>query len=105
MKKTGLILTLVIACLNNSCMTNSTGNISIINLDKFNDNSFQNNKHVLKGKADFSTNKFSVKSAIEKLISGATVSVIIPSDSPVNPNMTIATGLTDNEGNFIINFD
>jgi hypothetical protein len=58
------------------------------------------------GKAEFpNTNDLSIKANISDVIPQATVSIIYLPNHPTLANKTVATGLTDNTGNFIINPD
>lgn len=71
-----------------------------------NNNSAYNYSNVLpiKGNVDFpNLTKFNIKANISDIVSDSTVSLIYPSNHLVNPNKTIATGLTDKNGNFVIN--
>jgi hypothetical protein len=47
--------------------------------------------------------QFSTKANLTDVSTQATVSIIYPPDHPTLANKTVATGLTDNSGNFIIN--
>lgn len=62
-------------------------------------------KTTIRGIAQFPTqNKnFKIKSHIPDVASKSTVSLIYTSDHPTNPNVTIATGLTDDMGSFTVN--
>lgn len=56
------------------------------------------------GTAEFPVSKsFTTKATLSDVGTKATVSLLYPSSDPTNPNMTIATGLTDINGNFTIN--
>jgi hypothetical protein len=58
-------------------------------------------KYQIKGIADFGK-KFNTKANIAQIGDSATVSLIYPYNDLTNPNVTIATGLTDSSGNFSI---
>ncbi|MFN8672159.1 MAG: hypothetical protein U0457_08800 [Candidatus Sericytochromatia bacterium] len=67
-------------------------------------NSQNKSKFSLFGKVDFSKySKFNTKATIEEIKNNSTISLIYPMDHASNPNKTIATGLSDSKGNFIIN--
>jgi hypothetical protein len=62
-----------------------------------------NSKTRLSGKAEFPGEKgFATKANVEVISSEATVSLIYAPNHPTNPNKTVATGLTDSNGNFTI---
>jgi hypothetical protein len=66
----------------------------------------QETKTSLKGKAEFpETGGLSVKANLTDVSLKATVSIIYMPDHPTLANKTVAAGLTDNSGNFIINPD
>lgn len=92
------IIFLFILC---SCSVNP-----VLNQDTNNEkiSSYKNKDFSIKGTTQFDNN-FKIKS--EDIATRATVSLIYPSDySDINlRNATIATGLTDLQGNFIINND
>ncbi|MFN8577223.1 MAG: pentapeptide repeat-containing protein [Candidatus Sericytochromatia bacterium] len=70
-----------------------------------------NNLNTIKGKVEFprlnpkqvDKNSLSIKATLSEVGTNATVSLVYPPDDISNPNLTIATGLTDNSGNFTIN--
>ena len=49
--------------------------------------------------------KFQLKASLADIGANATVSLINPADHPTAPNVTVATTLTDTNGNFTINFN
>lgn len=77
--------------------TNQINNIHYSNIES---------KTIVKGKVEFPNSfpsAFTVKATLNEIAPKATVSLLYPADQPTNPNVTVATGLTDTNGNFIIN--
>jgi hypothetical protein len=63
-------------------------------------------KTQVKGKAEFPDSAgLTIKASLNEVRSRSTVSIIYPANHPTSANQTVATGLTDNTGNFIINPD
>lgn len=65
-------------------------------------------KYQINGRAEFpettdKNDKISIKATLSEVASASTVSVIYPSNHASKANQTVATGLTDNNGNFTIN--
>jgi len=92
-----LILSLTISCTPNFNTNQVNDGISTIN---------NINKYSIKGKAEFPSNlqkSFTLKALFTQIAPYATVSLIYPSDHPTLANVTVATGLTDVNCNFIIN--
>ena len=84
-----------------SCNTiTPTSNLkeSVKESKSINQNKFYN---IIHGKIDF-PNKFTTKATPAQVGVAATVSLINPSNHATAPNKTIATGLTDSNGNFAI---
>jgi hypothetical protein len=66
------------------------------------------NKNTIRGKVDFPEAQlggFKTKATLTDIAPQATVSIIYPHDHVTMANKTVAVGLTDNAGNFIINLD
>jgi Tol biopolymer transport system component len=57
------------------------------------------------GKVEFEDDDYKVKATTAEVSTGATVSIIYPSSHATMSNKTIASGLSDSSGNFIINPD
>ncbi|MFN8577224.1 MAG: pentapeptide repeat-containing protein [Candidatus Sericytochromatia bacterium] len=93
----------ILALINSCSVPNKT--------EFFNSNISQNNSNnkinEIRGKVEFpeskKTNNFKTKATIGQIKVGATISLIYPPDDSTNPNVTIATGLTDTNGNFLLN--
>ncbi len=95
-KSLALILSLSVCIF--SCSTDNP--VSTVNQKDYKLSSFKN-KSIILGKVDFSTNKrFNTKATLDAVGSRATVSLIYTSDHTTQANETIATGLTDDYGNF-----
>lgn len=82
----------------------SLPNTSYTNNSETNNSSIKS-KFSIQGKVEFPS--FSVKATLQDIASGATVSLLYPPDhsDPAKRNTTIATGLTNQQGNFNINTD
>lgn len=101
MKKSSNVLSLfsllfIVACsknIPNKALFETNSNLDTLSL------------HTIIGKVQFPNKKFSIKATLVEIGSNATVSVIYPSDNSTFANQTIATGLTDTNGNFKINPD
>jgi Tol biopolymer transport system component len=59
----------------------------------------------ISGKADFPEMGFKLKAELAQLTLNSTVSIIYPASHATKANQTVASGLTDDSGNFIINPD
>ncbi|MEK7435248.1 MAG: hypothetical protein AABZ74_19105, partial [Cyanobacteriota bacterium] len=93
-----LIISIITSCSPN--LNNIYQNNSLISQTKI-----KNLK--IEGKVDFlkQTDSFKIKSDLKELASDSTISLIYPHDHKTFANKTIATGLTDSNGNFTINLD
>lgn len=101
-KTSFILVSAVFAFLTASCNNLNLG-LKATTLEKENLNS----KTKIVGVAQFPASdvKFQTKATLAEIAPFATVSVIYPPDHPTNANKTIATGLTDVNGNFTINPD
>ena len=61
----------------------------------------------IEGKVDFpqNTEALKIKSTLKEVASDSTISLIYPHDHKTSANKTIATGLTDSNGNFTLNLE
>ncbi|MFN8578523.1 MAG: pentapeptide repeat-containing protein [Candidatus Sericytochromatia bacterium] len=99
MKKNYINVTIATLCAL-SLIVSCSSPIQNIKPNEYNSNTSPNSKYKIIGKVEF--NKFTTKATIEQIKLGTTVSLIYSSEHQTNPNVTIATGLSDTNGNFMI---
>ncbi len=96
-----MALAVVTACTHD--IPNNPGNVSYpVKSNQF------TSKYNVSGIADFSssvTKGMSIKATLTDVGTAAVVSILYPPDDATNPNVTVATGLTDTSGVFSINPD
>jgi uncharacterized protein YjbI with pentapeptide repeats len=102
MKKNALLLTvlIILSGCSNTPVQNTMNSKPDFNSEKVSSTS-------LKGRAEFPSDNFKTKATVTDAATKSTVSIIYPADYPVTGlrNVTAASGITDDTGNFEINPD